>query len=112
MELEEKLKVVAEYDGYVVKDFGAAHIRYIEQARSEEPYYEWQLLLDSEYHASFDWSVPVWNKCLKDLMELGIWSAALQDIDNRMILSIKSNKPEQYFNDLVLMILELQKAKQ
>src|SRR5690348_27146 len=62
-EIEEGNKLIAKFMKYSVKDFKGAHWRYIELDRIGEPYYNWQLIKDLQYHSSWDWLMPIYKKC-------------------------------------------------
>lgn len=54
--------VILEFMGFVVKDFGAAGVRFIVKEDVDRPYYDWEMVDDCKYDTSYDWIMPVIEK--------------------------------------------------
>lgn len=119
MELEEKLKVVAEYDDRLSTD------KYLQKRYRDKNV--WTGTMDRQlgnvyglnslrYHTSFDWSVPVYSKCIKELHEtikpFTEAAGVLVALEQRAERAIQNNDKIAFFENLYNLITELQKAKQ
>ena len=71
--MEERNAVIAVYMGLIVKDFGAAFIRYTIPEFETEPYYEWNLVRDLDYHTSYNSLMPVVKKAADELHHIYLY---------------------------------------
>lgn len=120
MELKEKLKVVAEYDPRKIKGK-------IKKGSLYKDGIIWDGFIAGEagnihttenlkYPTSFDWSVPVYSKCIKELHEtikpFTEAAGVLVALEQRAERAIQNNDKIAFFENLYNLITELQKAKQ
>lgn len=70
MTLQEQIRIVAEYDGKVVRDFGIYGIRYTHPYFKNDAYYDWSMLHTLTYHTSYDALMPIVNKVILELAEI------------------------------------------
>lgn len=54
-------KIIIEFMGFVVKDFGAAGLRY-NVPESNDKYYDWLVVKNCQYHSSWDWLMAACEK--------------------------------------------------
>lgn len=109
VELIEKLKLVAEYDGYDISGMYISEIKTYSPSQNIYEEYEEERpigFLDLKYHTSFDWSIPVWNKLCNECNDkldiiFPFYSEQLKNINN--------NDPLQFFISLTDLISELKK---
>lgn len=56
--------LIAEFMGFVIKNFGAAFLRYTDYAHRNEEYYDWKLVRDLKYHSDWNWLMTVVEKII------------------------------------------------
>lgn len=121
MELQEKLKVVAEYDGWVWRsEYRQWSKTTTDGVHTNTRYVSDLQIQDFQYHTSFDWSVPVYSKAIKEADEVNFNhknNSGSEKIDSErfhidMVDAIESDDKLAFFENLYNLITELQKAKQ
>lgn len=116
-ELIERLKEVAEYDGWhdsTYSSFTPPNERYCFRSPDKKSYIKEPIMSDDfSYHTSFDWSVPVWSKAVDKVRELVFKNNPI-DLHSFSLLctqSINANDPLQFFINLSDLIREIKKHK-
>lgn len=124
MELEEKLKLVAEYDGYfesTYQSFTPPNTRNCLRKKIDSnwdndiiikmPIHE----SDFKYHTSFDWSIPVWAKANKEMYKIiepfSENAGNFVALEQRAEIAIREDNKQAFFDNLVELILQIEETK-
>ena len=119
-ELINKLQKVAEYDGWhssTYHTFTPPNVRECFRSPDKETFIKYPLIeSDFKYHISFDWSIPVWAKALKEANELSkqdpiYWLAWFGIFEQNALVAINNQDPQAFFDNLYNLIVEIEKFK-
>lgn len=103
-DLNEKLKLVAEYDGF--KEIGTGSDKHYKKGK--------QIVWELDYHRIYDWQIPVWQKVCKESIDI---EKSTDDIRQFMLFKEKYCKhicygtPLESFEILVQAIQFINKMK-
>lgn len=108
-ELIERLKEVAEYDGKTVETENGITQVMVSKAGNVEFYQP--IVTACAYHTSFDWSISVWSKAIRNVKALAHRNklVELADFYHNCTQSINTNDPLQFFINLSDLIREIKK---
>ena len=96
----EGTKLILEFMGFVVKDFGAAGLRYTVPECKDENYYDWLNVKNCLYHSSWDWLMEACKKFDNMKVEYSIfWE--FQDMKNDVATSVMTYDIDTVFSNLV-----------
>lgn len=109
LSVEDANILIAKFMGFVVKDFGAAFIRYTFSDNEDAPYYDWFLCRDLEYNSSLDWLKPAIDAFIN--LDISVFNYNVVTMSEfRQVRQSLSNMPisksiDDFFNELVTAIV-------
>ena len=92
-DLNEKLKLVAEYDGF--KESGKGYCKHYKKGK--------QIVWELDYHRIYDWQIPVWQKVCKEAQPKfsSFMNFDFIKIEQKYYRALKYNTPLESFEILV-----------